>query len=171
MERVLRQTVVAMRLGAAAGVDQAACTSAYYTSLLAWVGCAVDTTELAALFGDEIGLFLTNTTIGAPPDTTGSLGKCARWGPAEPRGHFSPGDVATSGSARRAAGRGRGWRWAARVPGLADRGERVIIGGQERAGVALAASVEVALPPPGRHSGSVQRSAGYDLGRGTITRG
>jgi hypothetical protein len=57
MERVLRQTVVAMRLGAAAGVGQAACTSAYYTSLLAWVGCAVDTTELAALFGDEIGLY------------------------------------------------------------------------------------------------------------------
>src|SRR6202020_1814405 len=57
MERVLRQTVVAMRLGAAAGMDQAACTSAYYTSLLAWVGCAVDTTELAALFGDEIELY------------------------------------------------------------------------------------------------------------------
>ena len=43
MERVLRQTVVAMRLGAAAGMDQAACASAYYTSLLTWVGCAVDT--------------------------------------------------------------------------------------------------------------------------------
>ena len=57
MERVLRQTVVAMRLGAAAGMGQAACTSAYYTSLLAWVGCAVDTTDLAAVFGDEIGLY------------------------------------------------------------------------------------------------------------------
>src|SRR5215831_959527 len=34
MERVLRQTVVAMRLGAAAGTDQADCSSAYYTSLL-----------------------------------------------------------------------------------------------------------------------------------------
>ena len=54
---VLRQTVVAMRLGAAAGMDQAACTSTYYTSLLAWVGCAVDTTELAAVFGDKIGLY------------------------------------------------------------------------------------------------------------------
>jgi HD-GYP domain-containing protein (c-di-GMP phosphodiesterase class II) len=53
MERVLRQTVIAMRLGAAAGMDQAACGSAYYTSLLTWVGCAVDTTEVAALFGDE----------------------------------------------------------------------------------------------------------------------
>jgi HD-GYP domain-containing protein (c-di-GMP phosphodiesterase class II) len=57
MERVLRQTVVAMRLGAAGGLDQGACTSAYYTSLLAWVGCAVDTTDLAAVFGDEIGLY------------------------------------------------------------------------------------------------------------------
>jgi HD-GYP domain-containing protein (c-di-GMP phosphodiesterase class II) len=57
MERVLRQTVVAMRLGAAAGMEQATCTSAYYTSLLTWVGCAVDTTEVAALFGDETELY------------------------------------------------------------------------------------------------------------------
>ena len=53
MERVLRQTVVAMRLGAAAGTDRAACASAYYTSLLTWVGCAVESAEVAALFGDE----------------------------------------------------------------------------------------------------------------------
>jgi HD-GYP domain-containing protein (c-di-GMP phosphodiesterase class II) len=57
MERVLRQTVVAMRLGAAAGMDGAACASAYYTSLLTWVGCAVDTTEVAALFGDEMEFY------------------------------------------------------------------------------------------------------------------
>jgi len=57
MERVLRQTVVAMRLGAAAGMDPAACASAYYTSLLTWVGCAVDTTDVAALFGDETELY------------------------------------------------------------------------------------------------------------------
>jgi HD-GYP domain-containing protein (c-di-GMP phosphodiesterase class II) len=56
-ERVLRQTVVAMRLGAAAGMDQATRESVYYTSLLAWVGCAVDTTELAGLFGDETELY------------------------------------------------------------------------------------------------------------------
>lgn len=53
MERVLRQTVIAMRLGAAAGMDPATCMSAYYTSLLTWVGCAVDTSEVAELFGDE----------------------------------------------------------------------------------------------------------------------
>ena len=57
MERVLRQTVVAMRLGAAAGMERAACASAYYTSLLTWVGCAVDTSEVAALFGDETELY------------------------------------------------------------------------------------------------------------------
>ena len=43
MERVLRQTVIAMRLGTAAGMEQATCTSAYYTSLLTWVGCAIET--------------------------------------------------------------------------------------------------------------------------------
>jgi hypothetical protein len=57
MERVLRQTVVAIRLGAAAGMDPAACVSAYYASLLTWVGCAVDTTEVAALFGDEMQFY------------------------------------------------------------------------------------------------------------------
>jgi HD-GYP domain-containing protein (c-di-GMP phosphodiesterase class II) len=57
MERVLRQTVIAMRLGAAAGMDPATCLSAYYTSLLTWVGCAVDTSEVAALFGDETELY------------------------------------------------------------------------------------------------------------------
>ncbi len=57
MERVLRQTVIAMRLGAAAGMEQATCMSAYYTSLLTWVGCAVDTSEVAALFGDETELY------------------------------------------------------------------------------------------------------------------
>jgi hypothetical protein len=57
MERALRQTVVAMRLGAAAGMDGAACASAYYTSLLTWVSCAVDTSEVAALFGDEMEFY------------------------------------------------------------------------------------------------------------------
>lgn len=57
MERALRQTVIAMRLGVAAGMDPATCMSAYYTSLLTWVGCAVDTSEVAALFGDEAELY------------------------------------------------------------------------------------------------------------------
>jgi HD-GYP domain-containing protein (c-di-GMP phosphodiesterase class II) len=57
MERVLRQTVIAMRLGTAAGMEQAARASAYYTSLLTWVGCATDTSEMAALFGDETEVY------------------------------------------------------------------------------------------------------------------
>ena len=57
MDRALRQTVIAMRLGTAAGMEQAARTSAYYTSLLAWVGCATETSEVAALFGDETEVY------------------------------------------------------------------------------------------------------------------
>jgi HD-GYP domain-containing protein (c-di-GMP phosphodiesterase class II)/DNA-binding CsgD family transcriptional regulator len=53
MERVLRQTVITLRLADAAGVDPAVRSAAYYTSLLTWVGCATDTSELAELFGDE----------------------------------------------------------------------------------------------------------------------
>jgi HD-GYP domain-containing protein (c-di-GMP phosphodiesterase class II) len=57
MERVLRQTVVAMRLADAAGVGAAVSAATYYTSLLTWVGCATDTSELAELFGDEMHLY------------------------------------------------------------------------------------------------------------------
>lgn len=69
MERVLRQTVIAMRLGTAAGMDQATCASAYYTSLLTWVGCATDTSEVAALFGDETELYADtrDEDLGASP--------------------------------------------------------------------------------------------------------
>src|SRR5215510_10466570 len=57
VERVLRQTVIAMRLAdmADAGADVRFAT--YYTSLLTWVGCAADTSDLAELFGDEMELF------------------------------------------------------------------------------------------------------------------
>src|SRR5580704_13060101 len=57
MDRALRQTVIAMRLGTTAGMDPATRTSAYYTSLLTWVGCATETSEVAALFGDETELY------------------------------------------------------------------------------------------------------------------
>ncbi len=57
MERVLRQTVIAMRLGAEAAMSPGVQEAAYYTSLLTWVGCAADTSELAHLFGDEQGLY------------------------------------------------------------------------------------------------------------------
>ncbi len=57
MERVLRQTVIAMRLAAAADADPGVSAATYYTSLLTWVGCATDTSELAELFGDETQLY------------------------------------------------------------------------------------------------------------------
>jgi HD-GYP domain-containing protein (c-di-GMP phosphodiesterase class II) len=57
MERVLRQTVIAMRLADAAEVEPEVSAATYYTSLLTWVGCATDTSELAELFGDETHLF------------------------------------------------------------------------------------------------------------------
>ena len=40
IERVLRQTVIAMRLAALAEADDEVRTATYYTSLLTWVGCA-----------------------------------------------------------------------------------------------------------------------------------
>jgi HD-GYP domain-containing protein (c-di-GMP phosphodiesterase class II) len=57
IERVLRQTVIAMRLADAAGVDPAVRVAAYYTSLLTWVGCATDTSDLTVLFGEEEALY------------------------------------------------------------------------------------------------------------------
>jgi HD-GYP domain-containing protein (c-di-GMP phosphodiesterase class II) len=53
MERVLRQTVITLRLADAVGASESVRAAAYYTSLLTWVGCAADTSELAELFGDE----------------------------------------------------------------------------------------------------------------------
>ena len=57
VERVLRQTVIAMRLAdlTAAGDEVRAAT--YYTSLLTWVGCGADTSDLAEMFGDETQVF------------------------------------------------------------------------------------------------------------------
>jgi HD-GYP domain-containing protein (c-di-GMP phosphodiesterase class II) len=57
MERVLRQTVIAMRLAEVAGVEPEVSAATYYTSLLTWVGCAADTSEIADLFGDETHLY------------------------------------------------------------------------------------------------------------------
>lgn len=56
-ERVLRQTVVAMRLADAAAMPAEVRTAGYYTSLLTWIGCAADTSDLAALFGEEADLY------------------------------------------------------------------------------------------------------------------
>ncbi len=57
VERVLRQTVIAMRLARLSGADDQVAAATYYTSLLTWVGCATDTSDLATLFGDETDLY------------------------------------------------------------------------------------------------------------------
>jgi HD-GYP domain-containing protein (c-di-GMP phosphodiesterase class II) len=57
VERVLRQTVIAMRLADVVDAGSEVRAATYYTSLLTWVGCAADTSDLAELFGDETGLY------------------------------------------------------------------------------------------------------------------
>jgi HD-GYP domain-containing protein (c-di-GMP phosphodiesterase class II) len=57
VERVLRQTVIAMRLADLADAGEEVRAATYYTSLLTWVGCAADTSDLAGMFGDETQLF------------------------------------------------------------------------------------------------------------------
>lgn len=57
VERVLRQTVIAMRLAEATGVAPEIRAATYYTSLLTWVGCAADTSDLTVLFGEEADLY------------------------------------------------------------------------------------------------------------------
>ena len=57
MERALRQTLIAMRLASTMGVEDKIRAATYYTSLLTWVGCATDTSDLAQLFGDETELY------------------------------------------------------------------------------------------------------------------
>ena len=55
-EHVLRQTVIATRLAAAVGLSEDEQASAFYVSLLAWVGCVADSHELARWFGDDTKL-------------------------------------------------------------------------------------------------------------------
>jgi HD-GYP domain-containing protein (c-di-GMP phosphodiesterase class II) len=57
VEHVLRQTVIAMRLAELAEAPDDLRAATYYTSLLTWVGCATETSDLAELFGDETTLY------------------------------------------------------------------------------------------------------------------
>jgi len=56
MEHVLRQCLIALRLGERVGLTGAERETAYYSGLLAWVGCHVDAYEQAKWFGDDIAL-------------------------------------------------------------------------------------------------------------------
>jgi hypothetical protein len=53
-EQVLRQTVIASRLAAAADLPPDQQAAAFYVSLLAWVGCIADSHEMARYFGDDL---------------------------------------------------------------------------------------------------------------------
>jgi HD-GYP domain-containing protein (c-di-GMP phosphodiesterase class II) len=52
-EHVLRQTVIAGRLGRLAGLGEDEQAAVFYVSLLAWVGCISDSHELAHWFTDD----------------------------------------------------------------------------------------------------------------------
>ncbi len=56
MEHAIRQSLLAVRLGERAGLDEAERAVVYYASLLAWVGCHVDAYEQAKWFGDDHSL-------------------------------------------------------------------------------------------------------------------
>ena len=56
MEHVLRQCLIALRLGEQLGLDEAERATIYYTALLVNVGCHSDAHEQAKWFGDDIAL-------------------------------------------------------------------------------------------------------------------
>ena len=56
MEHVLRQCLIALRLGDALGLDEQERATVYYTALLVNVGCHTDAHEQAKWFGDDVAL-------------------------------------------------------------------------------------------------------------------
>lgn len=56
MEHVLRQCLIALRMGERLGLGEAERRVLYYSGLLAWVGCFTDAYEQARWFGDDITL-------------------------------------------------------------------------------------------------------------------
>ena len=56
MEHVIRLTLISLRLADLLGLDESVRGEAYYSGLLAWVGCHTDAYEQAKWFGDDIAL-------------------------------------------------------------------------------------------------------------------
>jgi HD-GYP domain-containing protein (c-di-GMP phosphodiesterase class II) len=56
MEHVIRQTLIALRMGDLLGLDEAERAVVYYAGLLAWVACHIDAYEQAKWFGDDIAV-------------------------------------------------------------------------------------------------------------------
>ena len=56
MEHIIRQTLIALRMGDLLGLDDGERAVVYYAGLLAWVGCHTDAYEQAKWFGDDINI-------------------------------------------------------------------------------------------------------------------
>ncbi len=56
MEHVLRQCLIALRIGDRVGLEEQARATVYYTALLISIGCHADAHEQARWFGDDIAL-------------------------------------------------------------------------------------------------------------------
>jgi hypothetical protein len=56
MEHILRQTLVSLRMAELLAFDEAEREVAYFSGLLAWVGCHTDAYEQTKWFGDDIAL-------------------------------------------------------------------------------------------------------------------
>ena len=56
MEHVIRLTLIALRLADRLGLGESVRREAYYSGLLAWVGCHTDAYEQAKWFGDDIAV-------------------------------------------------------------------------------------------------------------------
>jgi len=61
MEHILRQCLIALRLGDLLGLDEAGRATIYYTALLVNVGCHSDAHEQAKWFGDDIAACVTSS--------------------------------------------------------------------------------------------------------------
>jgi hypothetical protein len=84
MEHVLRQCLIALRLGEQLGLDEAERRTIYYTALLVNVGCHSDAHEQAKWFGDDIALKATKYEH-EPFSLVMSWAWCACWGRAQHR--------------------------------------------------------------------------------------
>jgi hypothetical protein len=56
MEHILRQTLVSLWMAKLLALDEAEREVAYFSGLLAWVGCHTDAYEQAKWFGDDIAV-------------------------------------------------------------------------------------------------------------------
>jgi hypothetical protein len=66
MEHVIRQTLIALRMGEQLGLGGSERVVLYYAGLLAWVGCHTDAYEQSKWFGDDIALKADSFHVGTP---------------------------------------------------------------------------------------------------------